>query len=342
MALVFSDSFDSYAATADLTTYRKWSLAASPWTWGSAFGRNGGGGMQVATTGGAVLKSRAGVFSSAVTCGGFWMKMTGGLPTGLANFLIFRDASDSALGFLRLTTGGFLNLNSVFGGSVATGLINVCDGNWHWIETIIRHAVNSNQQLRVDGTQEWNGTLSAGNGTAANRFEFVSIASRTLSISWPIFYDDSTGVPTSANFPLGPRQITTVRPQADSAVSFLTATGGSTHFNQVNEVAADGDATYVESAVSGDQDLYDFTAMGISPASITTVMMNAVVENPNPGVINFRQIVTSGATQTDGASIAVPSSYQAVQQSFPLDPNTGLAWASASAVDSATLGIKVA
>lgn len=339
--LLFSDGFDSYSATGDLT--KKWLTAASPWAFVSNGGRTGGGCLQAATTGAAIIKPvSAGFSANATACFAFWFKCSAA-PSVTAAFLQVRNAVGAILSTLRVTNLGKFNLLSQTSSSLATGSVNVCDGNEHWVELYLNIGSSVLNRLTVDSLSEWNASLSTTSGaTAIDSFELVSITGVTVTIDDFFVWDDSAGAPQLAQYPLGPRQITTVRPQADSVVSFATATGGSTHYNQVNETTGDGDATYVESSSSGDQDLYDFAAMGVSPATITAVMANAYVENPNPGAISLKQIVKSGSTQTDGTAVQAPASYRIVQQPFPIDPNTSAAWANSTAVDAATFGVKVA
>jgi len=340
MAVNSSDGFDSYAATADLL--KRYSQAAAPWTWNATAGRTGGPAIvatSAASTG--VLRTRSGgSVSSTAMCVAFWFKCSAA-PASNVPFWQSLNAGGGETSGLYLLTTGVLSLTSA-GTFAIFGSTNICDNNWHWLEAKIVPGFGF-QQMRIDNVQEWN--VQYGNGMAGivgDAHQFVSLANRVLTIDDFFLYDDATGTPTSSNYPLGAKQITTARPDGDSAVSFLTATGGGTHFNQVNETVADGDTSYVESAVSGDQDLYDYAAIGVTPSSITAVVASAFVENPNPGTINFKQICKSNATQTDGSSILVPSNYQIVQQPFSLDPNTGAAWANAAAIDAAKFGVKVA
>jgi len=71
------------------------------------------------------------------------------------------------------------------------------------------------------------------------------------------------------------------------------------------------------------------------------VCVNSVLINPNPGTINFQNVGKSGGTTTLGTSTITPSSYLTKQTSYPVDPATSSAWASASAINSAQFGIKV-
>lgn len=343
MAILFCDGCDSYAATADLP--KKWRTAETPWVWSSSAGRNGGGAIQAATTSAKVITPvTAGFTTNSIVCFAFWLKVSAA-PAANALFVTAIQSTGTARASLGITPTGKLCLGA--NGSVAspqaTGAITVTDNNWHWVEWYASNGNSVTNKCYVDGFTEWNGifTTASPGAVAVDSFSVLSVLNITITIDDFIAYDDSAGAPLTSALPLGPRQITTVRPQADSVVAFTTVTGGATHWDQVDETNADSDTTYVESSGSGDQDLYDFAAMGISPVTITAVVANAFVENPNPGVINFKQVAKSVATTTDGTSMQAPSSYTIRQQPFPLDPNTAAAWASASAVDSATFGIKV-
>jgi hypothetical protein len=88
MALIFTDGFDSYAATSDLT--KKWSSVSGGWTWSSSAGKTGGGGLTCAAgSAGGILATPATLFGGATTgyCHlGFYVKLSAA-PSGTVNFI---------------------------------------------------------------------------------------------------------------------------------------------------------------------------------------------------------------------------------------------------------------
>jgi hypothetical protein len=347
MGLLWTDGFDSYAATADLT--KKWLTANSPFAWGGATGRNGGGGVSVVASNAAAQFISAGTALPGLSTGtyviAFYAKFTNAAPTANIVLLRITDNAGTMAGGLGIAPGRYTQLLSQGGGILLTGVRSVCDGNWHYFEWQFGLANSSSAlaALYIDGLVEWNTAVNMTNSTrnpTQIRFLQNNNGIAILGLDDVIAYD-STGSPNStSDFPLGQVTIDTIRPASDSAVTW-TPNSGVTNFSRVNEVNADGDATYVESAVSGNQDLYGYGSLGgVAPTKIWGCMANTYVENPTGGTQNFNMICKSGATQATGASLLCPASYTTLQQAFNTDPNGGGAWTQAS-INAATFGVKV-
>jgi hypothetical protein len=328
VALLFSDGFDSYAATADLTN--KWSAAGSSWTWVSNAGRNGGGAAQSTGTAGTVLRSQS-IFSGSAVVGILgWIKISAA-PAALTVLIQLKSTVGASIGSLRVNTSGNLAFYGTSNNLKFTGNVNVCNGGWHWFEWYTTQTSSNSgvQKLFVDTVTEFNSTSSSDTTATPDRIEINSFATVIETVDDLIVIDDQGAAPLVSSMPFGMREITTLRPSADGTVQF-TRDSGSTNFSRINEVNADGDTSYVQDGTSGHQDLYDFDNLTFSPASITAVMSNAYVENPNPGIMSWRQVAKSVAATTNGSTITAPPNYQIKQQSFPLDPNTSAAWTPAN------------
>ncbi len=345
MALVFTDAFDSYAATADLI--KKWGTASGGFTWGATAGRNGAGGVTCAAgAAGGIFQTPSilGGVASGIFHFGFYIKFSA-IPSSLYEFLEPVRSDTGAPGhLLGIQTGtGFLQLINAVATVQATGTRNVCDNNWHWIEVKYNLANAANlQTVYVDSTQDISGSFNVTNAFTFGPIRFVqaNVGCAINGIDDVIVYDDTGDSPKDSDYPLGPREILTLRPNGDSAVQF-TPNSGVTNWTRVNETVADGDTTYVQDGNVGDQDLYTYAAPGITPSQINGVMLNSYVENPNAGTLNFKQICKNGATQIDGTSMQAPSGYTTKQQYFGHDPNTGSVW-TPSTLATATFGMKVA
>lgn len=340
MALKFTDGFDSYAATADLV--KKWGMAETPWVWHATNGRTGAGCVQAATTGGARLRTKDYVNTplNGIFAYGFWLKISA-IPV-LSSLVQLNDANGSIMGYIKVAaTTGFLTLYSMSLSLTATGNINVCDNAWHWVEVYSTIAsVTGTHKCNVDGTSQWNGSYSPSNFSTVLAFvEFLSMPSATITLDDVMMYDSSgSGMIPATVWPLGTRQIATLRPTSDSSVQFTRSTGA-TNFSLIDEVNPDV-SDYVESGTSNQQDLYGYGDIGFTPAAVNGVMLNGYVHNPNPGGIAFQQSAKSSATTVQGTSTAAPVNPRIFQEPFVLDPNGSIAWTGA-AVDAATFGIKV-
>ncbi len=345
MGLLFSDGFDSYGATADVVS--QWSGGVnSPWVWVNNVGRNGGGGMQAATTGAAFLRTPIGGFNTSAAFGiAFWFK--GSASPASAGLLVdFQNNINGTQGSARLATSGVLTLNNAGATVQTTGGTNICDNNWHWIELYITAGTGAlTHKCYVDGIVQWNGSFTisgGGGGSNIDHVNFTSVTGITITVDDVIIFDTTSAVsPQPSDIPLGPQQITTTRPASDTAtVQFTGLSSGSTHFNLVNEVAPDGDTSYVQDNTSGHKDLYNYGALGFTPAKIWAVNLKSLLKNPGPGSINFMNTITSNGTASDGASTSTPSSYQVQNTVYNQDPHTSAAWTQTN-LDAATPGIKV-
>lgn len=345
---VFCDGMDSYAAAADIP--KKWGLAPGTFGFSSTGGRFGGGAI---TNNGAntsdILRSLVywSPGNNVVLEYGFYFKASsppsvGGLPffAGItaSNGILTGSGSNASI-WLNINTSGQPVL--MCNGIQATSTINVCDGNWHWIECYFSTSWgNGSKGLYVDAVNM--GGFNVGASTLAGfpvAFGFIAIGT-AYSIDDFIIGDSNTGWPNagnaSADIPLNPRKITTKRPVSDASVTFTTTSSGSTHFNLVNEVNPDT-TTWVQDSISGHKDLFNMSALGYTPTGIDSAVLNVYWSNPNAGTINAGLACKSVATEADSPSSVVPLSYQTIQNSFHLDPNGNIAWTGA-AIDAAQFG----
>lgn len=334
MTLRFTDGFDSYAATADLL--KKWQVNGGA-TWSSSVGRNGGGGLQFTVAQGLISYPVA--YGGTISNFAWWYKATA-KPGATSDILVGLTANTTGTGRFSITTGGFLQLRTSGSVALITGNTNICDGNWHWIDTLNNWQNGAaTTTVYIDGVLQWNSSQNTAGGTTA-MIELVGFASGTQTWDDLISYDNTGSSPINSDFPIGPQQINTLRPNGDSAIQFSPDTGA-TNYTQVNEV--NGDTThYVQDGTSGHQDLYNYDDLSFSPAKIWGVMANAYANNPGIGSINHNQLCKNNTTTTTGTTTQTPiTNARVVQEPFVLDPNTGSAWASSTAINSALFGIKV-
>ena len=318
------DGFDSYASGSDLI--KKWAVVQSPWTWNATAGKFGGGALVAGTGAAGQIRKALGFPASATNYArGFWIKFSGA-PSTAQIFATWFDTGPNATGGLRLeTTGAISQMNYNGGGISFTGGAIVTDNLWHWIELRSNPAFNSACGFYVDGSLQ--GSANNGNGFGISTYGFISVPGITTTIDDEYYYDDATGAPTATtNWPVGPRQISTIRPASDGPCTFGTLSSGTAHFGLVNEVNPDGDASYCEDGASGSQDLFNMSALGYPPLVINAVVVNAYLENPAGGVINNQLVCKSGGVTTASASAATAVNYKTAQATFSVDPNTSAAW----------------
>lgn len=306
MALLFCDSFDAYAAKADITA--KWSLGTngSAWTAYGSFsasgGKFGGGSINIAGTSG---NSNAQILAAPVSytysagytlCVAAYVKF-GATPSGSTGFLSLLPTS-ATVGTLGLNSSGQLIFYPLGTGSpnATSGTRNLADNAWHWIEAkiVLNTATAGSVTAYVDGTLELSipsvATISSGtpNGFALGTLSFQNT-----------YFDDVIVWDTSGaafnTFPLGPRRIACLNPNAAGASTQFTPSAGA-NYSCVSQ--AYSGAAYVADAATGNTDLYGTAGLTYTPASvINAVMVNVYAINPaGDGTKSIIPKLRSGAT----------------------------------------------
>ena len=318
MAIIFTDSFDSYAASGDLT--KKWQVVQSPWTWVAGAGRFGGGAAQ--SNGGATGKLLApqGIITTTSNACGFWFKISAP-PAATSVIFGLVDGTGAILAdYFQLTTAGQLQIETPFGANATSPMV-VTDNVYHWFEW---RTDADRRNLYLDNISQF--TYSDAHGVTGSTFGFQAPPGVAMTIDDVVYYDSTAGAPTpNASYPISSRQISVLRPVSDGACNFATLSSGSTHFNLVNEASPDT-TSYCEDGTSGHQDLFNMSALGYTPASITGVMANVYLQTGVPGTISNQIVCKSGATTTASSSAVTPNTYFNRQVAFNVDPNTGAAW----------------
>jgi len=341
MAIVLSEGFDAYAASADLANNWDFVALGAGISWNSTAGRLGGGAAVLAAGTAALQAQQTDQFAigSSTPMGlAFWFKCTAA-PSSLASFLGTFATGNTQLSVLRLNTDGTLHLASGDLNGRANGSTNVCDGQWHWIEEYNVAQNNGVYKCWVDGIVQWNTGISWSTAGTRTSLALYRVPTGTITIDDIFVVNDTSPSPTATDMPIGQRVISTLYPNADSAVQF-TRSAGSDNYALVDDVGADGDTTYVEDGTSGHADEYDFTNMGFSPVTISGVQIVGRMKNSGAGTISTKLRAHSGATTSDGSSISLSSNYRNYRRCLTQNPDGSVAWTQTT-VDAAKFGLTV-
>lgn len=355
---LFSDSFDGYAALADLTT--RWSSkGASGIAYNASGGRFGGGCVEF-TSANAVLASRTfrTSYDAATTARislAFSVKISAA-PSSNATFLRLRNylnsVTTSDVGAVWLNTTGCLSLGEWSTGSLPSpvGGINVCDNQWHWIELDLYYADSGGFLiLRVDGTTDVNKTGDTRSGASdpnlLDRLQFPGISSITISLDDLVVYDNIAGTTagdlrSSVNFPLGDQRMSLIKPDGAGSSADASPSAGA-NWQCVDETVLNSDTDYVQSATVGHDDLYTFGAMPVSPTTVLGVAVSNFAKYTNTGGPDVKGKAKSSASTATGAAKVLTSAYVQSQEFFAQDPNTAAAWSEAG-VNAAEFGFELA
>lgn len=122
-----------------------------------------------------------------------------------------------------------------------------------------------------------------------------------------------------------------------------------THFDKVDDpvtIAPDGTATYVQSTVDGQKELYAMSDLAVISSNILGLQAEAYVKLTNTGSRNIHHTYRQGTggssgTEADGAVVAVVQTGfdPAIQQLWALNPVTGVAWTLAD-INAMQIGIE--
>lgn len=242
---------------------------------------------------------------------------------------------------LHLHSNGTLSLwraGTTLLGSSSAGL--VVSDTWGHIEIVATIADSGGTyEVFYNGTSVISGTGDTRN--AANAYiNRIRIACPDGTGSAGISHHDDFFVHNAAT-QIGVRRIGVIYPSADTADKDFTASAGSDNYAMLDELTVDGDTTYVQGTTVGDLDLYDMSALPVTPTSITAVRLVAYAKKTDVATRTLNLVAKSGVTQDDGTAVALSTSYQQHGRILNLDPDTAAAWTPAG-VNALQAGLKVA
>jgi hypothetical protein len=128
-----------------------------------------------------------------------------------------------------------------------------------------------------------------------------------------------------------------------SYMIYGNVTGMTTNFGQVNENPGLGLLSYNFSSTVGNEDLFTFPNLTITPSAIYTVEVLGLASRSDTGArtvdLRAKSVSTTSSGNTTG--ISYPTSFGWAGSQFKTDPNTGIAWG-APGVNAGKYGLKVA
>ena len=224
-------------------------------------------------------------------------------------------------------TTGFVELHRGDGTLLATGKTNVCDGNWHYIETSITfHGTAGAAIVQVDLVQQF--SLTSQNTHMSTNNYANTVLLNGQNTNGIIYYDnlvvmDGTG--STFNSFQGEMRIFSLLPNAVGTYSQWTPSAG-TNFSCVNDNPADGDTTYVSTATVGNNDSYKFSSLPFTAGSIKSVWVNLTARNTDVGIRQVAVLARESGTNYVGSSITLGSSYYCFGQMYTTNDPAGNPW----------------
>ncbi|MGV0984393.1 MAG: hypothetical protein ACOYB2_07545 [Limnohabitans sp.] len=335
MTFRFCDGFDSYTTVANLTA--KWSTVAGA-SFAATAGRFGGG---------AVFNSGSGLnllLTKAVTIPiGSRVRLAMSLKYSAGTVAYGLNSGNPLLAINAQQICGFTSLGLIvvtsYGGGTAmlTSSVAVNDGNFHWIELeYYLNGASSTAQLFIDGVSQGTYTGSLGSQVAISSVSFGMgyVFSGTGWLDDAIVWDDQGS--SFNTFPLGPRRISTLLPNADGDLAQFTPKTGTSHFAMVN--GGYSSTNYVSDTGTGNVDLFKFPALAYTPTSINLVVGYFFGQNTGSGSTSLTPKLKTGGTTISGATQTLPVGTYTVTQAPFLTDAGGAAW-TAAAVNAMQIGM---
>ena len=335
MTLRFCDGFDSYTAASQIIN--KWSNATNA-AFTSNAGRFGGGAVSNSGQPYNFSVSRLlSIPSGAKVRIGFQLKYSAGAGasgTQSGYFVVGMNGSSLAsingAGQLFITAFG-----STAALATATAVVN--DGNFHWVELeYYLNGASSTAALYIDGVSQANYTGNLGSAVAITQvnFGFGYVFGGTHWIDDVVVWDDQGS--NFNTFPLGPRRITTLVPNADGDLAQFTPKSGTAHFAMVNGGYAS--TNYVSDGGTGNVDLYKFPSLPYSPTSINAVMANYFAQNSGTGTTSLIPKLKTSGTTISGTTQTLSVGVNTLIQTPFLTDALGSAW-TATSVNAMQIGM---
>jgi len=329
MTLRFMDGFDHYA-TAQLLN--KWTATAGT-TISSSYGRFGQG----AGTSNNLRKSFEKLDTWIVGCAIRVTTLDNAKPV-----LVFMnsDAGWYQCSLYILTTGQLQARRSndqVLWTSDAALAINT----WYYLEAKVyihdsagTFEVRLNEQVVIDlsgvDTRSWASSSGAdivcffGGGGGVIHYDDIYIC-------------DTAG--TVNNDFLGDCRVECLFPTGAGSSDDFTPSAGDNYQN-VNETTPDGDTTYNESETVGHKDLFAYGNLATTAGTVHGVQTCLWAKKDDAGARSLGARVYSNATEGDGASNSLGTSYAYYFDIFETEPSDSLAWEIAD-VNAAEFGYEV-
>jgi hypothetical protein len=339
MSIVFTDGFDMYNGVgANVGIQARWQwLQFGGGSSGSLItGRFGGQGVSISGDSGSSF--RAVLPGTYTSFGHGFAYRDQEFLNNRPNLLQLLNASLGGVVILRWdSTVGTITVSGP-GGVIgtATGLAITGVFVWHYIE--VYGTVNASTgtcQVYLDGSLIINvtGVNTGSSGVNGIKYTTDNIGGGNHINVDDIFFADSATH-------LGECKIETLRPTADSSVTW-TPNSGANNYSRVNETLVDGDTSYVSTASTGVRDLYTIASLGSTPATIYAVNAVAFAEKTDANTRQLYNSVRSASTDSDGAAANLAASYGRYDRIMLTDPATSASW-TASGVNNLLLGPKAA
>lgn len=174
----------------------------------------------------------------------------------------------------------------------------------------------------------------------ANKIRFSNPGA--ASIGGATFYLDDIYILDSTsgkNTYLGPGKIEELHPTSDATPNQWTASGGGSHYADVDEKPGDNGTTYIHETVSGDEEQFGFSDLPNITTNIQGIQICTGAAVNEAGSYTLQDLCDDGPNQST-SNHTVNSTTYFVKTSIRENDPSGSAW-TASNLNASTFGVKV-
>ncbi len=218
-------------------------------------------------------------------------------------------------------------------------------GTWAYVEFRFKLANTGGiGEIRINGVVDgtFAGDTNAGAGSSINMRHFF-FRPGTSSLEFDDMYwlrEDGVGLNTY----LGDVFVETIRPTGDGNSTDWTPFGAGSHFVEVDDVGFDGNATYISTSTSTDQDLFTYPNLtDITANVIKAVQLSSVDRNEAVGLANLDAVVRTGTPvefQGTKQGLVQDTPFEGHYQIWDQNPETSLDW-TRTEIDASEFGIQL-
>lgn len=212
----------------------------------------------------------------------------------------------------------------------------VAPSSWNHIEVKAVIGNSGSVEVRLNGVTIMNltgvNTSNAEFGVQSASqvvFGFLSNNSgRTMYLDDLVAWDDSG---TYCNDFIGDQKVFTHMPDADTADVDWTPSAGSDRYAMIDEIPADGDATYDTAVNAGDRMGVTFPDLDPEVISVTAVCVIHKTKKTDAGVAHLQASIQSGSSEQPGEDRSITTLYTYRWDNFEVDPDTSAPWTPSAA-----------
>lgn len=261
-----------------------------------------------------------------------------------AGFFCFHDSANQPQVTIALDTTGVFsawrgNGGGAFGTLLGTSSTLMATASWNHLEArvtfdgaagTVELRLNGVTILNLVGQNTVNGTAPAAGESSASQAVFKNFGSShgTRYMDDLVCWDD-TGAQN--NDFIGDRKVFTDMPDADTADADWAPSAGATRFAMIDEIPADGDATYDTTTNAGDRMGVTFPDLPAEIVAISAVLFLHKTRKTDAGDCNITVHCDSGGDEADGTDRPMTTQYAYYQDVFEVDPHTAAPFTNAAA-----------